>query len=183
MIPIAKAIASMLLLYFSMALCVGIVAGGGGFAATSLTEVVAADDLTLPVISTSGFLSSADYVEIKGEKVLYAGTTATSFTECVRGYDGTTAQAYPAGTMVYSTSASTVNNAIGFNIAATVDSMGLWSIITIPFMFLTRTLPQLLLMPYQLFKGDLVIIAVILVLIQVAVAITIAMSFIGARRV
>lgn len=179
----AKAIAFMLLLYFGMALCVGMLAGGGGYAATSLTADIDADDSTMPVVSTNGFLSSADYVEIKDEKILYVDTTDTSFTGCVRGYEGTTAKTYPAGTMVYTTSASTVNNAMGFNIAATVDTMGLWAIITIPFNFLIKTVPQLLLMPYQLFRGDLVIMATILVLIQVAVVITIAMSFIGARRV
>ena len=115
--------------------------------------------------------------------MLYAGVTATSFTGCTRGYEGTTAAGHEEGAMVYTTSASTVNNALGFNIAATVDTMGLWSIVTVPFLFFAKTLPQLLLMPYQLFRGDLIIIAVILVLIQVAIVITIAMSFIGARRV
>jgi len=179
----AKAIAFMLLLYFGMALGVGILAGGGGYAATSLTEAVDDDDATLKVVSTSGFLSSADYVEIKDEKVLYTGKTNTTFTGCVRGYDGSTASAYPAGTMVYTTSAATVNNALGFNIAATVDTMGLWSIITVPFNFLYKTVPRLLVMPYQLFRGDLVIVATILVIIQAAIVITIALSFIGARRV
>lgn len=178
----AKAIGFMLLLYFGMALCVGILAGGGGYAATSLTEAVSGSDITLPVASTSGFLST-DYIEIKSEKVLYDGTTATAFEDCTRGYDGTTAEAHPAGTMVYTTSASAVNNALGFNIAATVDTMGLWSIITVPFNFVAKTVPRMLVMPYQLFRGDLIIVAVILVLIQLAIVITIAMSFIGARRV
>jgi len=182
-VKIAKAIAFMLLLYFGMALCVGILAGGGGYAATSLADAVDEDDATIPVVSTSGFLSSADYVEIGKEKVLYIAITPTSFTGCARGYEGTTPAAYPAGTMVYTTSAATVNYAMGFNIAATVDSMGWWSIITVPFNFVFKTMPRLLLMPYQLFRGDLIIIAVILVMIQVAIVITIAMSFIGARRV
>lgn len=179
----AKAIAFMLLLYFGMALIVGILAGGGGYAATPLTADVDADDITLPVASTNGFLASADYVEIHSEKILYDSTTATSFEDCTRGYENTTPEVYPEGTMVYTTSASTINDAMGFNIAATVDTMGLWSIITVPFNFLTRTVPRLLLMPYQLFRGDLMIIAVILVIIQAAVVIAIAMSFIGARRV
>jgi len=180
----AKAIAFMLLLYFGMSLCVGILAGGGGYAATSLTADIDADDNTLPVVSTSGFLDSADYIEFSGgEKVLYDDITNTSFEDCTRGYDGTTPEAYTEGTMVYTTSASTVNSAMGFNIAATVDTMGLWSIITVPFNFLTKTMPRLLVMPYQLFKGDLMIVAVVLVMIQVAIVITMAMSFIGARRV
>jgi hypothetical protein len=180
----AKAIAFMLLLYFGMALAVGILAGGGGYAATSLTSAITAENTTLPVVSTGGFLSSADYVELSsGEKVLYTGTTDISFTGCSRGYEGTTSRAYPVGTMVYTTSASTVNDALGFNIAATVDSMGLWSIITVPFNFLIKTVPHLLIMPYQLFRSDLIIIATILVIIQVAIVITIAMQFIGTRRV
>ena len=178
----AKAIAFMLLLYFGMALAIGILAGGGGYAATSLTEAVDEDDATLQVISTDGFLST-DYIELKDEKVLYTGTTATTFTGCTRGYNGSTAIVHAEGVMVYTTSASTVNNAMGFNIAATVDSMGMWSIITVPWNFVTKTVPRMLMMPYQLFVGDLVIFAVILVIIQMAIVITIGMSFIGARRV
>jgi len=178
----AKAIAFMLLLYFSMALCVGILAGGGGYAATALAAPIDGDDVTLEVTSTDGFLST-DYVELTGEKVLYTGITATTFTGCTRGHEGTTAEAHPAGTMVYTTTASTVNGALGFNIAATVDSMGLWSILTVPWEFATKTIPRMILMPYQLFSGSLVIIAVVLVLIQMAIVITIGMSFIGARRV
>jgi len=183
-ITIAKAVAFMLLLYFGMSLCVGILAGGGGYAATSLTADIDADDNTLPVVSTSGFLDSADYIEFSdGEKVLYDSITNTSFEDCTRGYEGTMPEVHPEGTMVYTTSANTINNAIGFNIAATVDTMGLWSIITVPFNFFIKTMPRLLLMPYQLFRGDLMIVAVVLVLIQVAIVITIAISFIGARRV
>lgn len=179
----AKAIAFMLLLYFGMALCVGILAGGGGYAATTLANAISEDDTTINVTSTDGFLSSTDYVEIKSEKILYTGITDTSFTGCIRGYEGTTENGYSAGTAVYTTSASTINNALGFNVAATVDSMGLWSIITVPANFLIKTVPHLLIMPYQLFRGDLVIIATILIIIQAAIAIAIAFSFIGARRV
>lgn len=178
----AKAIAFMLLLYFALAMSVGILAGGGGYAVTALAAGVDEDDAILEVNSTSGFLSS-DYIELGEEKTLYTGKTATTFTGCTRGYEGTTAVAHPVGTAVYTTSASVVNSALGFNIAATVDTMGMWSIISVPFLFFSKTLPQLLLMPYQLFRGSLVIFAVILVLIQVAIVITIAMSFIGARRV
>ena len=56
----AKAIAFMLLLYFGMALSVGVLAGGSGYAATSLTEAVDEDDVTLKVVSTDGFLDT-DY--------------------------------------------------------------------------------------------------------------------------
>ena len=173
----------MLLLYFGMALAIGVLAGGGGYAATSLTLAVDEDDATLEVVSTDGFLDT-DYIEFSnGEKVLYIGRTAITFTGCTRGYQDTTAIAHAVGTMIYTTSASTVNNAMGFNIAATVDSMGLWSIVTVPAMFLYKTVPRLLIMPYQLFTGDLVIFAVILAIIQMAIVITIGMSFIGARRV
>ena len=184
----AKAIAFMLLLYFGMALAIGILAGGGGYAATSLTEAVDEDDATLEVVSTEGFLDT-DYIEFSdGEYVLYTGTTTPpfdvfAFTGCTRGYNGTTATAHPIGTMVYTTSASTVNNAMGFNIAATVDTMGTWSILTVPWNFATKTLPRLLIIPYQLFRDDLAIFAVVLVLIQMSIVITIGMSFIGARRV
>lgn len=179
----AKAIAFMLLLYFGMALCVGILAGGGGYAATSLTADIGDDDDTLQVVSTDGFLSSEDYVEVEGEKILYDSLTNTTFEDCTRGYESTKAESHSTGAMVYTTSASTINYALGFNIAATADTMGLWSIIAIPFYFFTKTLPRLVVMPYQLFSGDLMIIAVILVIIQIAIVITIALSLIGSRRV
>lgn len=178
----AKAIAFMLLVYLFVAIGVGIIAGGGGVAATDLTVAVDDDDVTLQVTSTSNFLS-ADYIELGNEKVFYTGTTDTTFTGCTRGYDGTTAASHVVGTMVYTTSASVINSAMGFNVAATVDSMGLWSIVTIPFYFFVRTLPNLMLMPYQLFTGDLVIVAIIMVCIQAAVVIVLAISFTGARRV
>ena len=173
----------MLLLYFGMALCVGMLAGGSGYASTSLTADIDDIEGILSVVSTDGFLDGTDYIEIGSETILHTGTTDTTFTGCTRGYEGTTAESHDEGAMVYTTSASTINNAMGFNIAATVDSMGLWSVITIPAMFLYNTVPRLLLMPYQLFRDELMILAMILVLIQVAIVITIAMSFIGARRV
>lgn len=172
----------MIILYLGMALCVGVLAGGGGIAATDLTSAVDEDDVVLAVTSTDSFLSS-DYVVLGNENVLYTGKTAASFTGCTRGYGGTIPAEHSIGTMVYTTSASVVNNALGFNIAATVDTMGLWSIITVPFFFFVKTLPQLLIMPYQLFRGELVIFALFLLAIQIAIVITITISFTGARRV
>lgn len=178
----AKMIAFMLMLYLGMALCVGILAGGGGYSVTDLTSDITSDAVVIDVTSTEGF-TAPDYVEIGDETVLCTGTTATSFTGCTRGCNGTTATTHSDGDSCYTTSASTINDVLGFNVAATVDSMGVWSIITVPFNFFFKTIPRLLLMPYKLFTGDLVIFAVILVIIQVAIVIAIAMSFIGARRV
>lgn len=178
----AKAIAFMLVAYLIMAVGVGILAGGGGVSATDLTLAVDDDDVTLQVTSTSGF-ATADDVVLGGEKIAYTGKTATTFTGCTRGYGGSTPAAHSVGATVYSTSANVINSAMGFNVASTVDSMGMWSILVIPAQFLVFTLPHLLMMPYQLFSGDLMLIAIFLVLVQVAIGIVIALQVLGARRV
>jgi len=177
----AKTITFCLLLYLGIALCVGILAGGGGYAITSLTAAVDEDDVILEVTSTSGFLSS-DYVEFGGEKTLYTDKTATTFTGCIRGCEGTTAEDHPVGTGVYTTSAHVINSALGFSIGATVDTMGLWSIIVIPTRVLLALLGTLI-MPYQLFRNDLVIFAAVLALIEAGIFTAIALAVLGARRV
>jgi microcystin-dependent protein len=66
---------------------------------TSLTSGVGQDDTTLPVVSTTGYPSAPftiaiDRGGVNEEAVLVQGKTANSFTDCVRGYNGTTKQSH-----------------------------------------------------------------------------------------
>lgn len=53
---------------------------------------------TIPVTSTTGFSGGGGILLIGSEIITYAATTSTSFTGCVRGTNGTTAQAHAGGT-------------------------------------------------------------------------------------
>ncbi len=64
-------------------------------APTSLTSGVGQDDTTLPVASTTGYPSAPftitiDRGGVNEEAVLVQGKTANSFTDCQRGFNGTT---------------------------------------------------------------------------------------------
>jgi hypothetical protein len=66
-------------------------------AVATLSVGVTAADTTLDVGSTAGFLPGGGKVKIDTEVIRYAGLTATSFTGCTRGIDGTTAAPHGAG--------------------------------------------------------------------------------------
>ena len=177
-----KAVTFFLVMLIACSILGAIMQGGGGLVATELTSDVTADATTLPVTSTTDYLS-ADYVIIGEEKILYSGTTATSFTGCTRGYDGTTAEAHLEGSMVYTADASAINNALGFNIAAVQDTMGWWGTITIPFRFLFQTLPRIARMNMTFLTGSMAIIGWVWFAMAAGFFITLALSLAGARRV
>lgn len=159
-----------------------IMKGGGGIEATSLTSDITADAVILPVVGTTDYLSS-DYVIIGGEKVLYTGKTAVSFTGCTRGHDGTEAEPHLEGAMVYTADAAAINNALGFNIAAEQDSMGWWATITIPFKFFATTIPRIVRMNMSFLSGNLAIIGWFWFALAAGFIITLALSLMGSRRV
>ena len=174
-------------MFIGCAILSAVMEGGGGIVAVALETTVGADDLTLEVASTSGFLD-ADYVIIGSEKILYTSISAGGGTEFTvhadgRGYDGTEAVAHVAGAMIYTAEASAINNALGFNIAATADTMGLWSTITIPFFFLTKTLPRIVMMNYSFLSGQLAIIGWFFFAAAAGLIITLALYLAGGRRV
>ena len=178
----SKLITFFLFLFTGATMLSAIMEGGGGVLAIELETTIDADATTVEVASTTDFLSS-DYIIIGNEKIRYTNTTATDFTGCTRGYDDTTATSHVAGTMVYSPEGSAVEGALGFNVAATTDSMGLWSVITIPFFFLTRTLPNIIQMNFSFLSGDLAIIGWFFFAAGTGLVITIALALAGARRV
>jgi len=156
--------------------------GGGGIVAASLDGDITDTDTTITVDSTTDYLSQ-DYIIIGEEKILYTGTTAATFTGATRGYDGTDAVPHYDGDMVYTADASSINNALGFNIAAVQDNMGWWGTITIPFRFLFQTLPRIARMNMSFLAGSLAIIGWVWFAMAAGFFITLALSLAGARRV
>lgn len=81
---------------------------------------------TITVVSTSAF-TTAGAIWIDGEYITYSGKTATDFTGCVRGADGTTAASHSSGALV-SQSTSFVGWGEPFaNGAAAELQLRLWS--------------------------------------------------------
>lgn len=158
--------------------------GGGGIVAVRLATAMNDNVLAIEVANTDGYLD-ADYVIIGSEKVLYTSKTDTVFTVDAngRGYGGTEATSHAVGDMVMTADASAVNNAFGFNVAATADSMGLWSTITIPFFFLTKTLPRIVMMNFSFLSGQLAILGWFFFAMGAGLIITLALSLAGGRRV
>ena len=178
----SKLITFFLFLFVGCSILSAVMEGGGGIVTTELSDDITASSTTIPVVSTRDFLD-ADYIILEQEEILYSGKTDTSFTGCTRGYNGTTATAHAEGTLAMTEGASTLNNALGFNIAATADSMGLWATVTIPFYFLTRTLPNIVMMNWSFLQGDLAIIGWFFFAAGAGLVITLALQLAGGRRV
>ena len=66
---------------------------------TTLDGAALAGDTTLTVQSTTGFPATGTIL-IGTEQIIYTGTTATTFTGCTRGANGTTAAGYATNTTV-----------------------------------------------------------------------------------
>lgn len=156
--------------------------GGGGIVAAELQTGIDEDDTTIVLPTTVDFMD-ADYVIIGDEKISYTGTTATQLTGCHRGYESTEAVAHDAGSNVYTPEANLIDNALGFNIATATDGMGAWAVVTIPYKFLTRTLPNVVVMNYSFLTGYLGIIGWFIIAIGAPLVIVIAISLAGGRRI
>jgi len=177
-----KLVTFFLIMLIGCSILGAIMKGGGGLVAAPLDGDVSAVDVTLTLDSTTDYLSE-DYVIIGDEKIFYTGKTATDLTGCTRGYDGTEAAPHYDGDIAYTADASSINNALGFNIAAVQDSMGWWGTITIPFRFLFTTLPRIARMNMSFMTGSLAIIGWIWFAMAAGFFITLALSLAGARRV
>lgn len=178
----SKLITFFLFALIGMSILSGVMEGGGGYAVTELSSGITAAAVTIPVDSTDGFLS-ADYINIGDETILYTGKTANSFTGATRGYLDTEATAHADNTNVYTTDASAVNSALGFNIAATADSMGWWAAITIPWNFLVKTVPRIAVINYSFLSGELAIIGVLWYAMVGGLIVSLALYIAGGRRV
>lgn len=161
---------------------IGMMAGGGGIVTTDLAVAVNSSDTALIVLNTTDFLS-ADYVIIDDEKISYTSTNETAFLGCGRGYLDTTPAAHEAGARVYTEFSSTINYAVGFNLAAVQDNLGWASIVAIPIMFFIRTVPHIIKMSTNLLVGDLAIISWFFYAMAAGFVVTLALTIIGSRRV
>lgn len=84
---------------------------------TTLVLAVGAGDTTIDVTSTAGF-PSVGVITIDLEAIHYTGTTATSFTGCSRGFDGTTAASHLVLAQVKHTNPAIHHNALKDEIKA-----------------------------------------------------------------
>jgi len=137
----------------------------GAAAATALRSNVGVSDTTIPVDSTTGFLSSGGVIIIGSEKISYTGVTAAptaTFTGATRGYEGTDADSYAIDRAVYHEDAGIINHALGFNALDTQVPGGAIDVVSIPWNFVTITLPKLLMWDYSFLTGDLVILRTVL---------------------
>jgi hypothetical protein len=66
---------------------------------TTLNGAIGTGDTTITVVSTADFAASGQF-RIEDEVIAYTGTTATTFTGCTRGDDGTTAATHSDTTAV-----------------------------------------------------------------------------------
>lgn len=178
----SKLVAFFMFMFIGCTALSAIMEGGGGVVAVELQTTIDTDDTTIEVSTTTDFLD-ADTVVIGNEEIEYTGKTATTFTGCTRASNGTTAAYHQAGSTVYTRNSSLINDAIAFSIPATVDSMGYWAVIAIPFNFLTKTLPHVLVMNYSFLTGDMAFIGWIFIAISTGFVITLALSLAGGRRV
>jgi hypothetical protein len=96
-----------------------------GVSASTLNGAIDAVVTTITVVSTSAFTTSGA-IWIDGEYITYSGKTATDFTGCVRGADGTTAASHLSGAQVSQATAFPGWGEAYSNSAVTI-ALRLWS--------------------------------------------------------
>ena len=169
----SKAISGFIFMFIIFTMFNAILDGGGGINTTRLSSAITATDTTIPVNSTSGFLS-VDYLVIGGEKITYTGKTATTFTGCIRS-DG---KVHANNSYVYSPQTSLMNDALGFNIGAVSTSAGYFAVIQIPFKFFTTTIPNIITVGMPGVDGSIAWIGYIWFALCIGMVIAIAISLI-----
>jgi hypothetical protein len=165
-----------LFLFVGISLLAAIMQGGGGIVSTVLADNVTENATYIPAVSTSLF-ASADIIRIGDEKILYSSKNSTGFIVQTRGYSDTVATAYEAGRRIYSEEAGVLNDAMGFNMAVTIETSGTWGLITLPINFFTHTLPHLIMLNVNFLKiPELSIIGIFWFAAGIALLVTIAIA-------
>jgi hypothetical protein len=119
-----------------------IVVGASDLQVTKLTVAMTDVVTTITVQDTSGYRVS-DWVRIGDEKVKYNGKTATTFTNAVRGYDGTLPKAHAIGSHVYGRMSDALNSSVGFNLVDTGASVGTINSMSLVVRFAETTIPSM----------------------------------------
>jgi hypothetical protein len=96
-----------------------------GVTSSTLNGAINNSVTTITVVSTSAFTASGA-IWINGEYITYSGKTATDFTGCVRGADGTTAAAQSNGALV-SQATTFPGWGEGYNSSTVSVALRLWS--------------------------------------------------------
>ena len=81
---------------------------------TALSASIAATDTTIPVVSTSGFITPGS-ISIDNETISYTGLTSTSFTGVTRGVNSTTPASHLSGASVLGTDTEPVSVTVPSN--------------------------------------------------------------------
>jgi hypothetical protein len=157
-----------------------IIGDGMGMASTRLTANVTDIATTINVNDTTGFLT-ADYITIESEKIVYTNKTATSFTGCTRGYDGTLAKSHNINSkgiypMAYSPESSVLNDALGFSPGAIAATNGWTAIVTVPMNFFSRTLPNVLSFNFPFLQGGFAIIGYFFLAMSMGILVSLAIA-------
>lgn len=146
-------------MFIGTSILLGVLAGGGGIQSTYLTSTIDADDTTISVASTSGFLSSGT-LYVDNEVVTYSGATSTTFTGVSRGTQSTKADSHNSGNTIYTEDAGVINLVFGFNIGTLWNDWGIFAVPVMIVKFFTTTIPYLAQGNMQyMFTGGLSIIA------------------------
>lgn len=176
----SKIIAAFMVAFLLCAILAGIAEGGGGIYTTSLTTAVTDAATTLNVANTDGFLSS-DVVTMGTEEIKYTAKTSTSFLNCTRGYNSTTAKQHVVNSKVYSSEASIINAALGFNVMSTGATAGQVNVIAIGFSFITKSVPRLVIWDFNFLKEPgMEYIRWLLIAISVGFVISLAVTLVSA---
>lgn len=143
-------------------------AGGGGLAATQLTAPMTVSSTVINVVSTTGFLST-DTLVCDNEYIFYTGKNATQFTGLTRGYNYSSPAAHNSGRNIYTQETNMINEALGFNVAATSSTSGAFTVLSLSFSFIGRTLINLVMWDFpNIFQGQLIYVRLILMAIGCA---------------
>lgn len=146
-----KLLTTFLMIFIGTSILAAVMQGGGGIVSTTLAQNITANATSIPAASTSIF-ADKDIIRIGSEEILYLSKNSTAFFADTRGYDDTEAETHEAGTRIYSAEASAINDALGFNIGVTIETGGMWGLITLPINFFTKTLPHLIMLNVNFLK-------------------------------
>ena len=176
----------MLFMFIIVNIASNVMQGQMDFARTALTADIAADDDTIPVLSTTGF-SDVGLIIIGDERIAYSDTTATTFDETIaqpllRGTGGTDAVAHSSGAKVSTLSGAMMNTAADYHIAVLADASGLQAFVAKPVAFF-QLIGSFIFLPFTFLGTDLQILTVFWGVIGAGMLISLFILLAGGRRV